>query len=409
MSANLQLWSCYYDPEPTGIAPVSAMLARSLQGASWRVEVVAAHPHYPAPIWGRRRRPWIDHRDGIRVLRVPLWIGRETAAARIRQELSFAASLLVCSPLLGRPVLSRPDLMLVASPSFPALLPALVNSRVRRIPMILWLHDILPEGATSSGLLDEDSVALRASRRLERAAYQRAERIVVLSAPFRENLIDKGVPAEKIELIYDPATLGVPERPPRRVLGDSPRVLSMGNIGLTQGLAPLVEAFEASAEMERREVRLVITGDGVAAPAVRTRIASDRVEMLGVVDDARLERELARADLALVSQSYQGTEFNLPSKLMNFMAQGLPILAAVNPASEVARLIGESGAGWVVDSSRPELFPKEVTKALSDPVELERRGGAGHTYAMSRFSPEGFAASFDRLLEEVVSERSLRR
>jgi len=399
----VQLWTIYYDPEPTGIAPVSTALARGLSELGWHVDVVAAHPHYPVPIWGRRGRPWIDRRDGIRVVRIPLWVGRETAAARIRQELSFAAALLALSPALGEPLLPKPDLILAASPSFPALFPAIVNARLRRIPLVLWLHDILPEGATSTGLVDEGGFILRASRRLERTAYQEASRIVVLSSPFRENLIAKGVPREKVELIYDLATRGVPENPPPHTSNGPPRVISMGNIGLSQGLAPLVEAFEASTEVERRGVMLVITGDGVAAPDVNSKIRSDRVEMLGLVEDERLQRELDRAQVALVSQKYEGTEFNLPSKLMNFMAQGLPILAAVNPASEVARLIVESGAGWVVDSSEPQRFPQELTRILDRPEELRKRGEAGHSYALRHFSAEGFTTSFDRLLRSVIS------
>lgn len=140
---NLQLWTTYYDPEPTGIAPVSTALARGLTELGWHVEVVTAHPHYPAPLWGRPRRPRIEHRDGIRIARVPLWIGRETAAARIRQELSFAAALLALSPTFGEPLLAKPDLIVAASPSFPALLPAMLNARTRRTPLVLWLHDIL--------------------------------------------------------------------------------------------------------------------------------------------------------------------------------------------------------------------------------------------------------------------------
>jgi colanic acid biosynthesis glycosyl transferase WcaI len=402
---NLQLWSCYYEPEPTGIAPVSTELAKLMRDRGWNVEVVAAQPHYPEPRWPRHRRVSTEWRDGIRVVRVPLWVGRETARARIRQELSFAISLLAATPFLGRPLLHRPDLILAASPSFPALLPALVSSRARGVPLVLWLHDILPDGAATTGLLDERSLTLRASRWLERAAYRAAERIVVLSAPFRENLLAKGVPDEKIDLIYDPATRGVPASPPERGQAGSPRILSMGNIGLTQGLAPLVRSFEASAEMKRRDVRLTITGNGVAAEGVLAEIQSARTEMPGLLDDDGLARKLAQADLALVSQSFEGTEFNLPSKLMNFMAQALPVIAAVNPDSEVARLVRESGAGWVVDSSRPELFPETIASALDQPEELARRGTAAHAYAVDRFSPAAFASSFDEVLRRAAARQ----
>ena len=62
----------------------------------------------------------------------------------------------------------------------------------------------------------------------------------------------------------------------------------------------------------------------------------------------------------------------------------------------------DSGAGWVVDSSRPEQFPGAIAEALDQPEELAKRGSAGLDYARRRFSPGGFGASFDRVLTEVV-------
>jgi colanic acid biosynthesis glycosyl transferase WcaI len=125
--------------------------------------------------------------------------------------------------------------------------------------------------------------------------------------------------------------------------------------------------------------------------------------MAGLVDDERLERELRGATLALVSQSYEGTEFNLPSKLMNYMAYGLPVIAAVNPTGEVARLVNEADAGWIVDSSSPDSFPRIVAAALGNPEEMRRRGEAGHRFALERFSPRAFGDAFDRVLGELVS------
>src|SRR5438270_2608074 len=89
---HIQLWSYNYDPEPTGIGPVSTVWARGLRDRGHRVQVVAAHPHYPAPYWGRRMRAYCEERDGISVFRLPLWMGRESTLARYRQELTFMAA-----------------------------------------------------------------------------------------------------------------------------------------------------------------------------------------------------------------------------------------------------------------------------------------------------------------------------
>jgi colanic acid biosynthesis glycosyl transferase WcaI len=265
------------------------------------------------------------------------------------------------------------------------------------------LQDLLPDGAAASGLVREGGLVHKASRWLENTAYREADRIIVVSGPFCQNLRDKGVPAKKIKLIYDPATRGFPTDMDGLKSRADPRVLCMGNIGLTQGLAPLVREFEASDLMSTLNVKLVITGNGVAADEVRAEIRSDRVEMPGLVDDERLEHELRSASLGLVSQAYDGTEFNLPSKLMNYMAYGLPVIAAVNPASEAARLVREARAGWVTDSSEPGSLPATIVQALSDPAALGARGRAAREYALAHFSPRALGDAFDREMQTLTN------
>jgi colanic acid biosynthesis glycosyl transferase WcaI len=393
---RIQLWSYNYDPEPTGIGPVSRSWAEGLRDRGHQVEVVTAHPHYPEPVWGSRRLPYRELRNGIQVLRLPLWVGRETAMERYRQELSFTSA-----QFAALPALSRPDVLVSASPSFPALLPAIVNARARRTPWVLWLHDILPDGAASSGIVNESSFVIRASRWLESAAYRQASRIVVLSQAFTQNLTEKGVPEAKIQLIYDPATRVPRSEPSFEPHAEPPRLLSMGNIGYSQGLAPLVAAFERSDALADTPIRFLITGNGMAAEDTRSEIKSDRVEMLGVVDDERLEQELQSATIAFVSQQHEGAEFNIPSKIMNFMAYGLPVLAAVNPSGEVARIVEQADAGWVVDSSDPDSFPRKLAEILRAPAEITARGRAAYQYAQRHFTQAGFAERFDDSLAVV--------
>lgn len=395
---RVQLWSWHYDPEPTGIGPVSKAAAKGLLALGHDVDVVAAHPNYPEPRWGVRHRPYRELRDGVRVLRLPLWIGRGSAMERYRQELSFMAVQGAVSPILP-----PADVLVAVSPSFTSLLPAMLHSRARRIPMVLWLHDILPDGATSSGLVDESSPVIRLSRKLENAAYRHAERIVVLSSAFTANLESKGVPTDKIDLVYDPATR-VPRTPlaDARRDGEPLRILSMGNIGLSQGLADLVGAFE-SADDVNTDVALRITGNGVAADDVRSRLHTGRVQMLGLVDDDELEDELQRATVAIVTQRHTGAEFNIPSKIMNFMAYGLPVIAAVNPGSEVAHIVRTSGAGWIVDSSDPGALPRTIAAIDADREDVARRGALAQSYADEHFTQDGFSHRFAASLLTSVS------
>jgi colanic acid biosynthesis glycosyl transferase WcaI len=393
---RIQLWSYNYDPEPSGIAPLSGVWARAMQARGHTVEVIAAHPHYPEPVWGRPLKPCREWRDGIRVLRLPLWIGRGSAMQRVRQEASFAAAL-----TLAAPTLDTPDVIVAVSPSFPALVPAMASAGARRIPWVLWLQDILPDGAVSTGLV-KDGAFIRMARRLESAAYRSASRIFVVSDGFAENLRAKGVPPEKIVRCYNPASRPILDVPRDEAAIEPTAVLTMGNIGLSQNLVTVTRAFEDSEELRRLNAQFVMAGDGQAGEAVRSVIRTDRVRVTGVLDSDALERELRRAAVAVVSQGYGGVEFNVPSKLMNFMGYGIPVVASVRPGSEVARIIERSGGGWVTDSTDPDRGAVQLAAVLRDPQGRADRGRRALEYARANFSPERAAECFEATLSDVV-------
>jgi colanic acid biosynthesis glycosyl transferase WcaI len=340
--------------------------------------------------------PRRDVRDAIPVLRLPLWAGRGTTAQRLRQELTYTAALSSAAPML-----SRPDVIVAVSPSFPALAPTMVTARLRRVPWVLWLQDILPDGATATGLLD-DGALVRAARRFELTAYRSARRIVVISDSFAGNLHAKGVAPERIERIFNPATRPIQNRSVGERRIDERLVLTMGNVGRSQNLVHVTRAFESSRELAEAGARFVIVGDGVAGNDVRATIATDRVELTGVVDSARLEAYLQSASVALVSQQYDGLDFNVPSKLMNFMAYGLPTVAAVRPDSEVAKIIRESGGGWVTDGPDPAELSRQLMAALGDRKERDRRGKLALRFARENFASGAFAARFEGALLRVV-------
>lgn len=395
-SLRIQLWSYNYAPEPTGIAPLSTVWATAMVERGHRVEVVAAHPHYPRSDWGTRLRPYRERREGIPVVRLPLWPGRRTAAQRLRQEASYTLAL-----TLALPALSKPDVMVVVSPSFPALAPAMLSAAAQNVPWLLWLQDVLPDAAATTNILRGEAL-LKLARRFERAAYRSASRVIVISDSFAQNLRAKGVSEQKLVRIYNPASRPVRSvlRPPDEV--DGATVLTMGNIGRTQNLAAVVRAFQDSEELAELAAQLVVVGDGVAADDVRAEIDTDRVHMTGLISSDALERELRRATVALVSQRYDGVDFNVPSKLMNFMGYAIPTVAAVRADSEVARIVRTSGAGWVDDSSEASGCAATLAAALRDPDGRCRSADAALRFAQASFTPDIVAEQFERALLEAV-------
>jgi colanic acid biosynthesis glycosyl transferase WcaI len=392
MTLRIQLWSWNYAPEPTAMGPIATLWAEMMRARGHEVRVVTGFPHYP-PIWRQKWLPYRERRNGVPVLRLPLLIGHASTVRRVLEEATYAASASVAACATR-----RPDVAVIVSPSFLALQSTLRVLRLRRVPTILWLQDILPDAAVTTGLL-ENAPALRAARWLETTAYRAVNRIVVISETFRRNLVRKGVFPAKITVIYNPATRGFSDS---QRAGQEARILVMGNMGYSQGLDRFVRAFEAS----DLSARLVIMGTGEGANGVRAEIRSSRVEFLGLVDEERVETELAEATLGLVTQRPDVAEFNLPSKLMTMMARGLPIFAFVRSGSEVEQLIQTSNGGWVVDSASPERAADALSEIFADRAELARRGAAASAFAAREFAPWRIAQRFEEVLFELVPGKS---
>jgi glycosyltransferase involved in cell wall biosynthesis len=174
----------------------------------------------------------------------------------------------------------------------------------------------------------------------------------------------------------------------------------MGNVGHTQNLEAFVRAFENDRGLQEIGARLVIAGDGVASDAVRAAIATDRVRLTGILDSSRLAQLLDTAAVGLVSQMYNGADFNVPSKLMNFMGSGLPVVAAVRADSEVARIIRATDAGWVADN--PETCARTLAGALLDREGRLRRGRCAAAFAQREFAPSSIAERFEEVVSEVL-------
>ena len=396
MGLRIDLWTWQYEPEPTGIGPVAASWARSMKARGHDLRVISAHPRYPTPQWGRSWKPYRERRNGIPVLRLPLWIGRQSAFARMREEVSYALSVSVAA-ITRR----RPDVAVVVSPSLLSLAPSIVYGALRGVPWVLWLQDMVTAGAATTGLLRSPAL-LGPARALERCAYHSATRAVVISDAFQRTLAEEGVPTEKVVRIYNPATRLL--SPAEAVDGAGAkrglRVLFMGNIGYSQDLPRLVRAFEESKRLPA-DARLIIAGAGELEPEVRAQVRSERVELKGLLPS--IDGELERAAVGLVPQRPDLYEFNLPSKLMNFMANGVPVLASVRPDSETARLVRQSGGGWLSDAADPDAFPETVLRIAGDPEERFARARKARAFAAEHFSADVVAGQFERVLEEITA------
>ncbi len=400
--------SQWWEPEPAAIV---SSLGREL-ARRHDVTVLTGFPNYPAGrVYDGYQQRWrsIEDRGGHRLVRVPLYASHDASVVRRTMNyVSFAAS----ASAIGLPHLRRPDVAYVYHPPLTTVLPAWLLRRTRSVPFVLHVQDLWPESVVRSDMAGGAHQKRRMERLLSRAclaAYRAAAHIVVISPGFRDTLVERGVPPDKISVVLnwadDDLFFPQPADPEvRALLGPADRriLLYAGNFGHFQGLDRLVDAM---ASLQGTSLHLALMGDGVARPRIEELVAStgaDNVTLLPPCSLLDSPRFLAAADahcITLVDEPFFAV--TIPGKTQVAMAMERFALMAVR--GDAADLVTRAGAGLAVlpdeDSIRRGLHELEAMPE----DELRRRARTGRTFYEENLSLGVATARFEGILSAAAS------
>ena len=395
-----------YAPEHTGIAPYTAGMARGLS-RDHDVQVVTAHPHYPAwqisDGYGAWRQDERDADVAVRRLRhyVP---ANPTGPTRVLSEVSFAARALASH-------VRRPDVVITVSP---ALLPVLsARALVKRwgVPLGVVVQDLYSRAMVEVGLLGDRSGG--PATRLESFALKGADGLVAIHERFAQTMIDGlGVDRDRITVIPNWTHVQPPaghrdETRRRLGWGGETVVLHAGNMGAKQGLEHVVDVA-ALADRSDDRLRVVLMGDGNQRGDLERRAQGSRsIDIIDGVPDSEFTDVLAAADVLLLYERPGVVEMCVPSKLTSYFAAGRPILAATSTRSAAAHEIRASGAGTVVEPGNPAAL-LEALRSLTRQPALNKMGQRGQAYARERLSETKALDAYRTWVDGLLS-RAARR
>lgn len=409
----------WYPPEP---AVLLQELAQSLQARGHHVTVLTGFPNYPSGRLYPGYKLCLRQREllaGVPVVRVPLYPEHSRSGVRrALNYLSFALSAAVLGPL----TVPKPDVVFVYHPPLTIGIPAFVLSRLWRVPFVYQIQDMWPETLAATGMFNNRRL-LNWIARFAKWIYGKAHSILVISPGFRQNLLGKGTPAEKVHVIsnwVDPSTYYRAEPDPRLAaeLGLSGRfnVMFAGNLGEAQGLETVLEAARllqeepvtAGVSAHRAEIQrpqFVLVGDGVALPRLKEMAAQNRldnVRFLGRYPAQEMPRLYALADVLLVHLKDDPLfRITIPHKTLAYLGSGKPILAAV--AGDVAELVESVGAGVTCPPQDPAALAVTIRRLQAMSAgERQAMGERGMLAAHTRFSRDSLTGQIEAVLQQAA-------
>jgi glycosyltransferase involved in cell wall biosynthesis len=327
---------------------------------------------------------------------------------RILNYLSFALS----ASSFGAALCGPADVMWVYHPPLTVGIPAWWIGLLRRIPYIFNIHDMWPETLAATGMLPS-SIAAKWLGTLARFVYRRAAAISVVSPGFRRNLIEKGVPANKIHVIPNWADEDVYRPVPRDEalaaeygLSEHFNVMFGGNIGAAQAMENVLHAAERLRDFPT--VQFLLIGDGVDAARLR-QIAHEgdlyNVRFIGCQPAERMPYFFAWADALLVHLKRDPLfEITIPSKTIAYLACGRPIITCT--AGDAAEVVREAGAGLVCPPEDPDALAQAVRELAAMPLEQrEALGQAGRQAFLQKYTRAVLMDKYETLLKEVAQRK----
>ncbi|MBD2450297.1 WcaI family glycosyltransferase [Nostoc sp. FACHB-152] len=408
---RILIYSYNYYPEPIGIAPLMTELAEGLVKRGHEVRVVTAMPNYPErQIYeGYRGKFYLnEYKNGVQIQRSYVWIRPQpNLLDRIMLDASFVVTSFFPA-LLGW----RPDVILSTSPSLPVCIPAALLGWLRACPVVLNLQDILPEAAVHVGLL-KNKFLIKVFAALEKFAYHSASKVSVIADGFVENLLTKGVKADKIEQIPNWVDVNFirplpKENNPFREahnLNGKFVVQYSGNIALTQGLETVIQA--AATLRDIPEIAFVIVGEAKGLQRLQQYCldcGADNVILLPFQPREHLPQMLAAADVGLVVQKKNVISFNMPSKIQVLLASGRALVASVPENGTAARAVRQSGGGVIVPPENAQSLANAILELYKHPEKVKTLGYNSRQYAVEQYAFDQALNHYETLFESVTSD-----
>jgi len=316
-----------HGPYPVGEARVAREVRTAVE-AGFAVDVIATRqPGEPA----------FEITGGARVIRLP--IAHRYGAAVLRVIVEYMGfSALAFARVAARSCRHRYDVIQIHNPPdflmIAALVPKLLGSRV-----ILDVHDLAPDmfwmrfGGRRGAVFAD-----RMLRLVETLASRVADAVITVHEPYRQELISRGVRAEKVSIVMNTLDEGLLLRmkEPEGPQDDGFRIVYHGTVTPTYGVELLVEAA-AEAASSVPDLRLEIFGEGDSLEAIEMR-----AEQAGILDRLAITPYfLPQEDvLASIRGASVGVIPNLPSrlnryalstKLFEYVALDIPVVSAALP------------------------------------------------------------------------------
>ena len=309
----------------------------------------------------------------------------------------------------------QPDILHAHSPVLNAVA-ALRVARRRKLPLVYEIRAFWEDAAVGNGTGREGTLRYRAIQALESWAVRRADAVVVICEGLKQDLLHRGIAADKIMVSPNGVDLdlfGTP--PPRnaelaRTLGIE-RANVIGFIGSFydyEGLDDLIAAMPALLA-QRPNTHLLLVGGGPKEAQLRAQSlalpSAANIHFVGRVRHDQVDQYYSLIDiLAYPRKKMRLTDLVTPLKPLEAMAQRR--LVAASDVGGHRELIEDGVTGTLFPPDDPAAIAHALAKLLEQPEIWDERRDVARKFVEKDRNWSSNISRYEPVYHKLVASRS---
>lgn len=404
---NLLLYSAYYEPEVAASLYLSTNLYEDFAAAGMNVRL-----YTPLPTRGvtdeirNAYRGKIEKKIDNKLEIIRLNIPKEGKSI-IKRTLRYLWMNIV---FIHKASTFDADAIFVQStPPTQGAMAAIIKKK-KKIPFIYNLQDVFPDSLVGAGMTKENSFIYKIGRIIEDYTYKNADRIIVISNDIKQNIINKGVPKEKIVVVPNWIDSDVIHPVIKddnylfskyNISKDKFTVVYAGNLGYAQNIEVIIKTAELLKEY--KDIQFVIFGRGAQEDEYKEMSANlDNILFFPIQPYSEVSYVYSLGDASIVSckKGFGGSA--MPSKTWSIMATGTPVLASFDSGTEMEKIIKTEKIGLFSDAEYAMGLSENILKLYSDKSLREEYGKNARIYVENNLKRNVCTQRYIDTIMEIV-------
>lgn len=350
------------------------------------------------------------YNDRLTIVRFSLYgEGKNPLMRALRYFLSCGIQFSKC--MWGKNARNCNVIFLASTPPILGLVGAFVK-KFRRIPFVYNLQDIFPDSLVGTSLAKKGSLLWKIGRVIENFTYKHADKIIVISEDFKRNIMAKGVPEDKIVVVYNwvdqNAVVNV-DRSENKLIakyGIDPSKFYIeysGNIGLTQNMDMLLDVMKELKD-SHPEIGLILVGEGAYKKQVEEIVRRDslsNVIMLPFQPYEDISHVFSLGDVGLIISKPGVGSNSVPSKTWSIMSASRPVLANFDE-NEIKSILSDNNCGIFTKAGDKDAFKNSIIKLYENRDLCKVYGQNGRKFVMQNLTREVGTQKYVDVIKSVV-------